>query len=224
MPLKSFTAVRHEFDLLDIPARPLVALRRATFDDIDLTAEMVKLQLPGVTAPDHVIARVISYNRDNVLMVTRGGRIVGLCAMLMLAPPGLEALLLGEFDPLNPNPTALAATGERPAAIYHWAVIAPRGALEGIRHVSEFLRVPPFCTSNYFARPVTASGTRLVVALGFRPIVAGTPGLFRYVRIANRVTSASLASEDTSPWLQLLQAMTPIATSERTGKTIPRGP
>jgi hypothetical protein len=194
MRLKSFKTVRHEFDLLEIPARPLVALRRATVNDIDLTAQMVKLQLPGAIAPHRVIERVICHNRDNVLMVTRQGRIVGLCAMLMLAPPGLEALLLGEFDPLNPDPTALAATGDRPAAIYHWAFIAPRGALEAIRHVSEFLRVPPFCTCNYFARPVTAPGTRLAAALGFRPIVAGTPGLFRYVRIANRVTSASLAS------------------------------
>ena len=194
MPLKSFMVIRHEFDLLHIPARPRVALRRATFDDIDLTAEMVKLQLSSAAAPRHVIARVISCNRDNVLVVTRQGGIVGLCAMLMLAPPGLEALLLGEFDPLNPDPTALAATGERPAAIYHWAVIAPRGALEGVRHVSEFLRVPAYRTSNCFARPVTGAGTRLTIALGFRPIVAGTPGLFRYVRIANRVLSTNLAA------------------------------
>jgi hypothetical protein len=111
MPLKSFKAIRHEFDLLDIPALPLVALRRAKFEDIDRTAEMVKLQLSSAMAPRNVIARVISYNRDNVSVVTRQGAIVGLCATLMLAPPGLEALLLGEFDPLNPDSTALAATG-----------------------------------------------------------------------------------------------------------------
>jgi hypothetical protein len=184
----------YEFDLLHIPARPLVAVRRATFDDIDRTAEMVKSQLSSAMAPRNVITRVISCNRDNVWVVTRQGGIVGLCAMLMLAPPGLEALLLGEFDPLNPDPTALAATGERPAAIYHWAAIAPRGALEGIQHVSEYLRAPAYRTSNCFARPVTGAGTRLIIALGFRPIVAGTPGLFRYVRIANRVLSTNLAA------------------------------
>jgi hypothetical protein len=128
-----------------------------------------------------------------VLVFTPEAGIVSLWAMLMLAPLGLEALLLGELDPLNPAPNTLAATGERPAAIYHWAVIAPGTASEGIRHVSEFLRVPAYCTCNYFARPVTGLGTHLTAALGFRPIVAGIPGLFRYVRIVNRVSSTNLA-------------------------------
>jgi hypothetical protein len=73
MPLKSFKAIRHEFDLLDIPARPFVAPRRAKVEDIDRTAEMVKLQLSSAVAPRNVIARVISYNRDNVFVVTRQG-------------------------------------------------------------------------------------------------------------------------------------------------------
>ena len=180
-------ATRHEFDLLSIPARPRLELRRATLEDLVSTTPLLKAHLAS-TAPHDVITRVIFCNRDSVFVFCREKRIIGFSAMLMLTPQGLEALLLAEFDPLNPIAPWLAVTGEQPAAIYSWAIIAPGVASEGIKHVSEFLRLRPFFTCNFYARPVTDLGTRLAVALGFKPVGGATPGLFLYVRITNRHT------------------------------------
>jgi len=185
---------RHEFDRLEMPARPRITLRRATVEDIGATRQMAAQELPGAVASEQAIARTISHNRNSVLLFHKNAEVVGIWAMLMLTATGLEALLLGEFDGLDPNPKRLAATGDSPAAIYHWAVVAPGLASEGIRHVSQFLRQPPFRMANFYSRPNTEIGIRLNLGLGFRPIPAGTTGLFRYVRLINRTPPMSLAA------------------------------
>src|SRR5215471_7228798 len=185
---------RHEFDRLEVPARPRIRLHRATIDDIATTRQMAARELPGTVASEDVIARTMSHNRNSVLLFYKNSEVVGIWAMLMLTATGLEALLLGEFDGLNPNPRAIAATNDSPAAIYHWAVVAPGLASEGIRHVSQFLRQPPFRAANFYSRPNTEVGVRLNLGLGFRAISAGTPGLFRYVRLINRTPPMSLAA------------------------------
>jgi hypothetical protein len=185
---------RHEFDRLEIPVRPRIRLRRATVDDIGTTRHMAARELPGMVASEEVIARTMSRNRNSVLLFYKNSDVVGIWAMLMLTATGLEALLLGEFDGLNPNPRTIAATGDSPAAIYHWAVVAPGLASEGIRHVSQFLGQPPFRTANFYSRPNTEVGIRLNLGLGFRPIRAGIPGLFRYVRLINRTPPMALAA------------------------------
>jgi hypothetical protein len=185
---------RHEFDRLEVPTRPRIRLQRATVDDIAATRQMAAQELPGAVASGQVIARTIAQNRNSVLLFHKNSDVVGIWAMLMLTTIGLEALLLGEFDGLNPNPKAIAATADSPAAIYHWAVVAPGLASEGIRHVSQFLRQPPFRAANFYSRPNTEVGIRLNLALGFQAIRAGTPGLFRYVRLINRTAPISLAA------------------------------
>jgi len=177
---------RHEFDRLEVPTRPRIRLHRATVEDIGATRQMAAQELPGAVASEEAIARTISHNRNSVLLFYKNADVVGIWAMLMLTASGLEALLLGEFDGLNPNPKWVAVTGDSPAAIYHWAVVAPGLASEGIRHVSHFLRQPPFRSANFYSRPNTEVGIRLNLGLGFHAIQAGTPGLFRYVRLINR--------------------------------------
>ena len=177
---------RHEFDRLEVPTRPRIRLHRATVEDIGATRQMATQELPGAVASEEAIARTISHNRNSVLLFYKNADVVGIWAMLMLTASGLEALLLGEFDGLNPNPKWIAVTGDSPAAIYHWAVVAPGLASEGIRHVSHFLQQPPFRSANFYSRPNTEVGIRLNLGLGFHAIQAGTPGLFRYVRLINR--------------------------------------
>ncbi|HMA71957.1 MAG TPA: hypothetical protein VKP67_10785 [Xanthobacteraceae bacterium] len=182
---------RHEFDRLEVPARPRIRLHRATNADIGVARQMAAQEIPGAIASEQAIARTITQNRNSVLLFYKNAEVVGIWAMLMLTAIGLEALLLGEFDGLNPNPNGIAATGDSPAAIYHWAVVAPGLASEGIRHVGPFLRQPPYRGANFYSRPATDVGIRLNLGLGFRPIAAGTPGLFRYVRLINRASPVS---------------------------------
>lgn len=185
---------RHEFDRLEVPARPRIRLHRATIEDIGAARHMAAQELPGAVASEQVIARTIAQNRNNILLFYKNTDVVGICAMLMLTPTGLEALLLGEFDGLSPDPKGLAATDDSPAAIYSWALVAPGRASEGICHVSQFLRQPQFRAANFYSRPNTDVGIRLNLGVGFRPIDSRTPGLFRYVRLINRAPPISLAA------------------------------
>jgi len=182
---------RHEFDRLEVPGRPRITLHRATIADISTTRQMVARELPVSIASEQAIARTIMQNRNSVLLFYKNADVVGVWAMLMLTVLGLEALLLGEFDWLNPNPKGIAATGDSPMAIYHWAVVAPGLASEGIRHISQVLRQPKYRAANFYSRPSTDLGIRLCLGLGCRPVQAGTPGLFRYVRLINRASPVS---------------------------------
>ena len=185
---------RHEFDLLEPPKTARIQLRLATIDDIESAREFAQRELPGNIAAGEILEKAIQHNPDNLLAFCRNGEVVGIWAMLMLGPVALEQLLLGEFNPVDPDFQFLAAGGETPVAIYKWAVVAPGLAAEGIRHVSRFLRQPLYARTNFFSRPNTDVGVKLNYSLGFRPIEAQTPGLFRYTRLVNRTSQMSQAA------------------------------
>ncbi|MCG8562232.1 MAG: hypothetical protein MI824_20735 [Hyphomicrobiales bacterium] len=187
-------SVRRDFDLLQPRKNSRVTVQPATLDDLPAVCELVSEQLPGEVAAYSVVKEVISYNRNNLLLFSRGGRVVGAYAMLMLTPIGLERLLIGELAPLDPDPICLASRMMTPAAIYNWAVVAPRLAIEGILHVSLFLRQPMYRHANLFSRPNTPEGVRLNVSLGSRPLEGAAPGLYRYVRLANRADALKQAA------------------------------
>ncbi|MGI9384571.1 MAG: hypothetical protein ACR2PO_15580 [Methyloligellaceae bacterium] len=184
--LSDTDSVRRDFDLLQPRKASRIKVQPATLDDLPTVCELVAQQLPGNVAAYSVVKEVISYNRNNLLLFWRGGHVVGAYAMLMLTPIGLERLLIGEFRPLDPDPICLASRMMTPAAIYNWAVVAPGLAIEGILHVSLFLRQPMYRHANLFSRPNTPEGVRLNVSLGSLPLEGAAPGLYRYVRLANR--------------------------------------
>lgn len=175
-----------EFDTLEVPKRPRISLRRANFDDLEQALGLAERELPPGIAGFGAVSRIVSHNRNNILVFERDGVIAGFWAMLMLTPIGLEHLLVSEFDAVNPNPLCLARPNERPAAIYNWAVAAPGLAVEGVYHVSRFLRRPTYRNSNIYSRPNTQAGVQFNLRLGSRPLASRTDGLYRYVRLANR--------------------------------------
>lgn len=175
-----------EFDTIMPLRRPKIAMRRADMHDLHTTLEFAKGELPDGIAGGSVIQTILTHNRNNILLFERDQKVVGFWAMLMVTPLGIERLLLGEFNYLQPELNCLARTGEQPAAIYNWAVVAPRLAAEGVYHVSQFLRKPLYRSANLYSRPNTPSGVQFNLRLGARPIESGTDGLYRYVRLANR--------------------------------------
>jgi hypothetical protein len=177
---------RHEFDMLQPPKRCRIDLTRATDDELDIITELASRQIPGELAVNDVVRKVTQHNPNNLLVFKQEKLVVGGWSMLMLSAAGLEALLLGEIDLADPNPKYLANPTEAPKAIYVWAVVAPKLAAEGIRHVSKFLRAPIYRQANLFSRPNTDVGVQLNLRLGFKPIGPTAPGYYRYVRLANR--------------------------------------
>jgi len=185
---------RHEFDLLEPPKVARIQLCHATVDELAPAREFAQKMLPGDIAAGPVLENAIEHNPDNLLLFCRNGEVVGIWAALMLAPMGVEQLLLGDFNAMDPDFQFLTPGGEVPAAIYKWAVVAPGLAAEGIRHVSRFMRQPRYVHANFFSRPNTEAGVKLNYSVGLRPIESQTPGLFRYIRLANRKPQLSQAA------------------------------
>lgn len=177
---------RHEFDTLRPPKRCRIDLARATADELVQITDLASRQIPGELAGAEVVKKITRHNPNNLLIFKKGSLVVGGWSMLMLSSRGLEALFLGEIDLSDPDPKYLSGQTEAPEAIYVWAVVAPKLAAEGIRHVAKFLRAPIYNKANLYSRPNTDIGVQLNLRLGFKPIGEKAPGFYRYVRIANR--------------------------------------
>lgn len=170
-----------------LPKKGATSCRPALLDDLPQIESILTESFGSRVATPDVVQYVMMHNRNNVHVICRRQTIVGIYAMLMLNPQGLERLLLGEFDPSRPDPLCLSSRLMTPIAIYKWAVVAPGLAAQGIRCMSHYLRQPFFRYANLFARPVTPAGRKIMRDVGFLPIEgARMPGLHRYVRKPNR--------------------------------------
>jgi hypothetical protein len=104
----------------------------------------------------------------------------------MLNAEGVQALLRGAIDLLDPPLRYLASPGAAPAGIYCWAVVGPSVAAEGILRVLKEMHAPLYARSDFYSMPNTADGVRFTERMGFR-LIPGLPHrLYRYVRAANR--------------------------------------
>jgi hypothetical protein len=185
-------AQRPDFDdMALLPVRHVTAEPAETGQLPGLTA-LAARSIPALTAAEPVIARVHRHNPDSIWAVKdRGGRDVGVFAMLILNRDGYDALLTGGFDSAEPATGHLSKRGEEAAAIYLWAIVTPGLAIEAFRAVSRWLRAPRTQHADIFARPTTPAGLRLSIRLGFEPIPK--IGLYRFRRHTNRKEQRAVA-------------------------------
>jgi hypothetical protein len=184
----------HDFDKLRLSGKPRLTMRCSTAEELPIIRSFLQKYIPSPTAKDDVIGYARMRNRNNLMVFCREDEIVGVYAMLMLNTLGLERLLLGEFDPLDPEPSSLALRLSTPAGIYQWAVVTPGFVSEGIFHVARFLQQPLYRHANLYARATTPAGMRICEAVGFRPLNHAMPDLYRYVRVANRPSKIARAA------------------------------
>jgi hypothetical protein len=177
---------KHEFDMLSVPAKGNLKVRKAEMSDTEEASILVASHLKSATVPVSYIQEVIDHNNDGFFLFEKNERIVGLYVMLMLNGLGLEKLLLGELNISEPPLETLAKSPLSTSAIYVWAYVAPGMAANGIRYVSSFLNGPDYKHANFFARPVTPLGLQISENLGFQPIEGNAEGLYRYTRLINR--------------------------------------
>lgn len=183
---KDARAHRREFDQLGRIDRPGIVTQPVDLQAIPGLLAFAGREIPMLSSAVEAVSRVVNRNRDSIWVFRRGGEAVGIYAMLHLSKEGLEGLLLGEFNLSFPDPSLMVRTGEAPAAIYKWAVVAPGMAAAGICAMSRLLQTEGYATANLYARPTTMPGGRLMTHLGFHEVRSGLPDLQRYVRIVNR--------------------------------------
>jgi hypothetical protein len=177
---------RREFDCLGQVSLPRIVAQRVELEEIPELLALAANEIPALAAASTAVARVAARNCDSVWVFRRATTPVGIYAMLHLSKDGLEALLLGELNTSFPEAHCLVPTGEAPAAIYKWAVVAPGMASAGICAISRMLQSDLYANANLFARPTTMGGERIMASLGFRKVRSGLDDLHRYIRLANR--------------------------------------
>jgi len=184
-----------EFDRVTPPPRLRVEARPAKTSDIPALLHHAERAIGVSLAAEAPVARVMRAHPDSLWSFWTGGRLVGGFAMLMLNSQGLEALVQDRIDLADPPADVLAVPGQRPAAIYVWAVLGAAAASEGIARVIFRLRQHPYERSDVFALPATGDGLRFMRGLGFRPVPGHPRSLHRYVRFTNRVQSSGVRHE-----------------------------
>ncbi len=177
---------RREFDQLGRIERAGILAHRVPAREVPDLLSYAAGALPALAAAEETVGRIAERNQDSLWVFRKDLQPVGIYAMLHLSVSGLEALLLGELDTGAPDPCLTVATGETPAGIYKWAVVAPGPAASGICAMSRLMQTDCFARANLFARPATPEGCRLMQRLGFRSVRSGYPDLYRYIRIVNR--------------------------------------
>ena len=169
------TIMKREFDTLcHLPTRR-VEVEAAALADIPDLLERTAVEIPTLAASRAAVLRVQERNPQSIWAFRRGEAVVGIYAMLLLNPAGLEQLLAGTLAFADPPSESLAERRETVAAIYKWAVVARGLAAEGIHAMSRHLQGGPYATANLYARAVGAAAQRLDFNLGFRPIRPGPP-------------------------------------------------
>jgi len=185
---------RKDLDFIRIPDRARVLVRRADAADLDPLLSFASNAVGSALAPKEVVARVAAAHPDTVWVFKLDGKIVGGMALLMLNAEGLQALLCGTIDLLDPPVRYIVDPSVPPAGIYAWAVVGPSVAAEGILRILAELRAPLYARSDFFSMPNTDDGVRFTERMGFR-IMPGLPHrLYRYVRAANRPQQAENAA------------------------------
>jgi hypothetical protein len=175
---------RHDLDGL-LPS-PAVSGEPAAHHQLGVLADIANREIPGVKVSEARLAQFLREDPESIFAFQRGGKVLGGVAFLYLNCRGHDALLLDGIDLKNPSQEFLARSDENVSAIYTWALVGYGRATVGLGNVAAHLRRPRFINADYFARPSTAAGRDLLIALGFRPIGSFQPGLWCYERSSNR--------------------------------------
>src|SRR5262249_20588291 len=141
------TIMKREFDTLcQLPTRRVEGEAAALADNPHpLGRNAVEISPPAASPAAGF--RVPEKKPRSIWASRRGEAVVGIYAMLLLNPAGLEQLLAGTLAFADPPSDCLAEPRETVAAIYKWAVVARGLAAEGLHAMSRHLQREPYATA-----------------------------------------------------------------------------
>jgi len=128
MPLKAqkcFNAASQCLDLEHMLPNPRFSFTPALDEDLPGLATMTARHIPGLKGTYTALAQVQRHSRS-ILAIRNRQELVGCFAALLLNDSGFARLLHYSLSIADPSPEHLARPGETAAAIYVWAVCAPR--------------------------------------------------------------------------------------------------
>jgi len=183
---------RHDLDGL----LPSGAVRGdpATLNQLAALAELANREIPGVSVSEAGLAQFLRQDPESVFAFQHNGKLLGGVAFLYLNRLGHDALLVQEIDLKNPPHQLLARSDEDVSAIYTWALVGHGRATIALGNVTTHLRRPRFFYADFFARPSSAAGRALLIALGFGLVADCEHNLWTYQRPWNRLSPPMPAS------------------------------
>jgi hypothetical protein len=147
---------KHKLDELD-PARVAkhLLLFKPTEPAIEDIMAKARLSIPGLAETADVL-NVVRHNSDSLFAVARKAkfdaenpRAEGFVAMLPLNKIGAQLLAVDALEARKPNIKFLAKPGERPEAIYWWAVFAPGPLAAGMALFMEKISMEEYAGSTF---------------------------------------------------------------------------
>jgi len=181
-------APRHE-PLMARSQRSAIWVRRPTAEEIENIHSLTKAEIRASRVPLPVIRAVHKHNKDSFWGVyqapaqdRKNSQFLGYYAFLHLNQAGRTALERDEFDSTELDLSLLVPSGERPAAIYIWAVVARRLAWVATPLVVRALGTELYGDLPIYAKAGTMGGLNVIKGYGFhgaREAEAGLGHLFR---------------------------------------------
>jgi hypothetical protein len=153
----------------------IIFVRMPKFDEIETLHELTAKEIGPNVAPLEAMQDVYRHNPETMWMLFRSptedraqGQLAGYYAFLHLNKAGLEALEAKTLRPRQPDLRLIAPAGERPAAVYIWAIIARKLNLLAIPLVGKGLGVKRYGGLPFYATAATMSGLNGLKGYGFK--------------------------------------------------------
>lgn len=167
---------------------------RASRCELAALRQIASEKISSEVATLETFLRVAEKNEDSHWAIkSNSGCVKGFVSFLMLNQLGLECLLNGDLDTKSPDIKALAETGEVPAGVYTWAIVAEGKMAALLTEIFAQFDPDVYAKADLLGKPVTNAGLKLMRRVGFRAIddgelTMGQLGVIRrshgYVRVA----------------------------------------
>jgi hypothetical protein len=186
---------------LEAPNGGIVFIRRARPEEIKPIHELTKQQISADIASLSVVEEVYKRNHDSFWTVNRAedqnktnSHMVGYIGMLHLTMIGRERLEQFNFNAHEPDVRLIVPSNTRPAAIYVWAIIAPKVGRQATYLVAHALGAELYGAVPIFATAGTLGGMNLMKGYGFSGARGSNAGLGQLFRLDQPHAAAPASS------------------------------
>ena len=184
-----------------LPEGGILFVRRPSDAEIANIYQLTQTEITSSSASLPVIETVHKHNKDSFWGVYQASdstkqdaRLIGYYSFLHLNQMGRDKLENGTFDATVPDLDLLVLSGQRPAAMYVWALVARKVARMATPLVAWALGAKLYGGVALYATAGTLGGLNTMKGYGFsgaRPSDAGLGHLFRLDPQARKVSEAA---------------------------------
>jgi hypothetical protein len=174
---------------LRAPDGGILFIRRSTQNEIAEVHELTRREISADVASLAVVEEVYKRNHDTFWTINHAAdlskvpsRLVGYVSLLHLNGTGRERLESGNFDAHEPDVRLIVPSGTRPAAMYVWAIVAPKVGRLATSLVAQALGAELYGGVPIFATAGTLRGMNLMKGYGFSG-ARGSAGLGQLFRL-----------------------------------------